>query len=102
SARRLSTRFDTIVILFRIPIPAHQISVCRSAPFLPILRGWRIHIIMSGACKTPKDVLSFAKSNKVEILDLRFTDLPGLWHHISFPIGQLEEASFENGFGIDG
>src|SRR5258706_11064174 len=57
---------------------------------------------MSGACKTPKDVLSYAKSNKVEILDLRFTDLPGLWHHISFPIGQLEESSFENGFGIDG
>jgi glutamine synthetase len=33
---------------------------------------------------------------------MRFTDLPGLWHHISFPIQQLEEDSFENGFGIDG
>ena len=54
------------------------------------------------ACKTPQDVLAFAKANNVQILDLRFTDLPGLWHHISFPIGQLEESSFENGFGIDG
>jgi glutamine synthetase len=57
---------------------------------------------MSAACKTPQDVLAFAKANNVQILDLRFTDLPGLWHHISFPIGQLEESSFENGFGIDG
>ena len=36
------------------------------------------------------------------MLDLRFTDLPGLWHHVSFPIGQLNESSFEDGFGMDG
>src|SRR5215470_14061812 len=49
-----------------------------------------------------KTVLEFAKKNDVKILDLRFTDLPGLWHHVSFPIGQLSEASFEEGFGMDG
>ncbi len=51
---------------------------------------------------TPKEVLLFAERNKVKIVDLRFTDLPGLWHHVSFPISALEEASFEDGFGIDG
>src|SRR3954470_6522275 len=50
----------------------------------------------------PKAVLEFAKKNNVKILDLRFTDLPGLWHHISYPIEQLSEASFEDGFGMDG
>jgi glutamine synthetase len=50
----------------------------------------------------PKSVLEFAKHNNVQMLDLRFTDLPGLWHHVSFPIGQLDESSFENGFGMDG
>ncbi len=50
----------------------------------------------------PKDVLEFVKENNVQILDLRFTDIPGLWHHISYPIGQLSEASFEEGFGMDG
>ena len=50
----------------------------------------------------PKLVLDFAKRNDVKILDLRFTDLPGLWHHISYPIEQLTEASFEEGFGMDG
>ncbi len=49
-----------------------------------------------------KQVLEFAKQNNVKILDLRFTDLPGLWHHISFPISQLSESSFEDGYGIDG
>jgi glutamine synthetase len=47
-------------------------------------------------------VLNFVKKHDVQILDLRFTDLPGLWHHVSFPIGQLTEASFEDGFGMDG
>jgi len=50
----------------------------------------------------PKTVLEFVKKNGVKMLDLRFTDLPGLWHHISYPIEQLSEASFEDGFGMDG
>src|ERR1035441_527916 len=50
----------------------------------------------------PKAVLEFATHNNVQMLDLRFTDLPGLWHHVSYPIGQLTEESFEEGFGMDG
>src|SRR3982751_7106776 len=50
----------------------------------------------------PKTVLEFAKKNGAKLLDLRFTDLPGLWHHVSYPIGQLDESSFEDGFGMDG
>jgi glutamine synthetase len=51
---------------------------------------------------TPKEVLEFAKTNGVQFLDLRFTDLPGLQHHVSYPIGQLDEEAFEEGFGMDG
>jgi glutamine synthetase len=50
----------------------------------------------------PKSVMEFVKKNEVKLLDLRFTDLPGLWHHVSYPIGQLSESSFEDGFGMDG
>src|ERR1700759_537620 len=50
----------------------------------------------------PKAVLAFVKENNVQILDLRFTDLPGLWHHVAYPISQLDESSFEEGFGMDG
>ena len=42
----------------------------------------------------PKAVLEFARQNNVQMLDLRFTDMPGLWHHVSFPISQLTEESF--------
>jgi glutamine synthetase len=51
---------------------------------------------------TPKEVLQFAEQNKAKMVDIRFSDLPGLWHHISFPIQALDEGSFEDGFGIDG
>src|SRR5438270_3431067 len=50
----------------------------------------------------PKSVLEFVKKNGVKLLDLRFTDLPGLWHHVSYPIDQFTEDSFEEGFGMDG
>src|SRR6202162_3766225 len=57
---------------------------------------------MSSASKTPKDILDYAKKFEAKQLDLRFTDLPGLQQHISYPLSQLDETSFEEGFGIDG
>ena len=51
---------------------------------------------------TPKEVLDMAKENKTKIVDLRFMDYPGLWQHFSVPIRELEESSFEDGFGFDG
>ncbi|MBT8365356.1 MAG: type I glutamate--ammonia ligase, partial [Deltaproteobacteria bacterium] len=51
---------------------------------------------------TPKEVLDMAKENDAKFVDLRFMDFPGLWQHFSVPIGELEESSFEDGFGFDG
>lgn len=51
---------------------------------------------------TPKEVLEFAKKNKTVMVDLKFMDFPGLWQHFSVPLTELEEESFESGFGFDG
>ena len=51
---------------------------------------------------TPKEVLDMAKENGAKMVDLRFMDFPGLWQHFSVPIRELEESSFEDGFGFDG
>jgi glutamine synthetase len=48
-----------------------------------------------------KDILKFAADEKVAYVSVRFTDLVGAWHHLTFPIDQLSEDSFENGFGFD-
>src|ERR1700693_5193830 len=57
---------------------------------------------MTHTSKTPKDVLDYAKKQEAKQLDLRFTDLPGLQQHLSYPLSELTESSFEEGFGIDG
>jgi glutamine synthetase len=51
---------------------------------------------------SPKEVLEFAKKNEAKQVDLRFTDLPGLSQHVSYPISELDEGTFEEGFGFDG
>ena len=51
---------------------------------------------------SPKDVLSLAKDADAQIVDLRFCDLPGLMQHFSVPIAEVNEDSFESGFGFDG
>ena len=52
--------------------------------------------------KTPKDVVELMKKEKVEIVDLRFMDFPGLWQHFSVPPREIEEDTFEAGLGFDG
>jgi glutamine synthetase len=49
-----------------------------------------------------RQVLEFAKKNNVVMVDLKFTDWPGMWQHFSVPNHELEESSFEDGFGFDG
>lgn len=48
-----------------------------------------------------KNVLNYAADQGARFVSVRFTDLPGAWHHLTFPIEQLTEESFEEGFGFD-
>ena len=57
---------------------------------------------MSYDCKSPEDVLKTIKDNKIEMVDLRFADLPGLWQHFSVPPRALNLDSFAEGVGFDG
>jgi glutamine synthetase len=49
-----------------------------------------------------KHVLNYATDQEARFVSVRFTDLVGAWHHLTFPIEQLTEGSFEEGFGFDG
>src|ERR1700742_4355875 len=51
---------------------------------------------------TPTEALQMAKDNVARQVDIRFADIPGLQHHISYPMSEVSEASFTEGFGIDG
>ena len=51
---------------------------------------------------TPKQVLAFAKENECKFLDVKFQDFLGLWQHYTRPIQELDESTFENGYGFDG
>src|SRR5882724_3248028 len=51
---------------------------------------------------TPRDVLKLCEQKKVEFVDLRFMDFPGLWQHTTTPISELTLESFNHGFGFDG
>ncbi|MCH8083259.1 MAG: glutamine synthetase beta-grasp domain-containing protein, partial [Myxococcales bacterium] len=49
-----------------------------------------------------KQVLEYAKKNDVVMVDLRFTDWPGVQQHCSYPISEVDEGTFEDGMGFDG
>jgi len=42
------------------------------------------------------------QEHRIEVVDLRFMDFPGLWQHTSFPARAIDESIFEEGLGFDG
>ncbi|MEO7674929.1 MAG: type I glutamate--ammonia ligase [Pyrinomonadaceae bacterium] len=48
-----------------------------------------------------KSILSYAAEQEAKFVSIRFTDLPGAWHHLTYPIHNLTEDTFEDGFGFD-
>jgi len=57
---------------------------------------------------TPEEILKFVQENNVEIVDLKFCDLPGLWQHFSIPASGLTDSDdptrgiWVDGIGFDG
>jgi glutamine synthetase len=48
-----------------------------------------------------KSIISYASDQGAKFVSVRFTDLPGAWHHLTYPIHNLTEDVFEDGFGFD-
>ena len=53
-------------------------------------------------CSTSDDVLKAIKANNVQMIDLRFTDLPGTWQHFSVPPTAVDADAMSDGIGFDG
>jgi glutamine synthetase len=51
---------------------------------------------------SPAEVLAFARDRGVQMVDFKFTDLPGGWQHFSIPAEELSEDVFAEGAGFDG
>ncbi len=51
---------------------------------------------------TAKAVLKMIKDNSVSFVDFRFTDTKGKEQHVSVPVSQIEEDTFEDGKMFDG
>ncbi len=53
-------------------------------------------------CTSAEDVIKAVKDHDVQIIDLRFIDLPGMWQHTSYPSGAIDAEAIEEGLGFDG
>ncbi|MGB5962958.1 MAG: type I glutamate--ammonia ligase [Coleofasciculaceae cyanobacterium] len=52
--------------------------------------------------QTPQEFLSYVKENNIQIIDLKFIDMPGIWQHLSVFENQIDESSFTEGVPFDG
>src|SRR5215203_7273555 len=47
-------------------------------------------------------VLELIREKKIQVVDVKFCDLPGTWQHFSIPAATLDEAMIREGLGFDG
>src|SRR5438552_4468227 len=53
-------------------------------------------------CDNPEELIELARKQGIEMVDLKFTDLPGTWQHMQMPLDALEADDFTAGLGFDG
>ena len=51
---------------------------------------------------TPKEVLKMIQDQKIQMIDLKFIDMPGIWQHLTLHESQIDESSFTEGVAFDG
>jgi glutamine synthetase len=51
---------------------------------------------------TGKELLDLIKTESIQVVDLKFVDLPGLWQHFSISAKEFGEDAFSDGVGFDG
>ena len=57
---------------------------------------------MASTSRTPADAIRLASEQGIQIVDLKFTDVPGTLQHFSIPVSQMTEDIFDEGLGFDG
>src|SRR3546814_10949061 len=48
------------------------------------------------------ELLKYIKDEKVEMVDVRFCDLPGVMQHFTIPVSSFDQSVFDDGLGFDG
>jgi len=51
---------------------------------------------------TPEQVIKFIQDEGIQVVDLKFVDLPGLWQHFSVSAREFDVEAFTEGVGFDG
>lgn len=52
--------------------------------------------------RSVEQVLQFLAEHRIQMVDLRFVDLFGAWHHVTLPSGRVDKALFDKGVPFDG
>ncbi len=51
---------------------------------------------------SPEALLKYCRDNKIDYVDVRFTDILGMMHHVTMHIDAMDVDAFTDGIGFDG
>src|SRR6195256_5455699 len=82
-------------------VPSRLAAAERQHDLLGAPLGYRSEAMVPNGA-TAEDLLKTIKDQNVQMIDLRFTDLPGVWQHFSVPPAAMNIDALNEGIGFDG
>ncbi|HTI18523.1 MAG TPA: type I glutamate--ammonia ligase [Trinickia sp.] len=70
-----------------------------ASPFEVSVEPGRYRVVRPSCAQ---EVVDLINRRAIQIVDLKFTDLPGLWQHFSITLPEVSERLFHSGIGFDG
>ena len=70
-----------------------------ASPLTVSVEAGRFHVARPASAN---DVIDLVRRKNIQIVDLKFTDLPGLWQHFSITLPEVHPDLFDDGIGFDG
>src|SRR5215207_1261444 len=58
--------------------------------------------LVNGKIAEPLTARALADGHGAQLVDLKFTDLPGTWQHMGMALASLDEEALTDGIGFDG
>jgi glutamine synthetase len=59
-------------------------------------------LLPADSVTTPEALVSWAREQGVQEVDVKFTDIRGVWQHFSLPMASFDADAFTEGLGFDG
>src|SRR4030042_3819513 len=89
-------------LLSSVFCPLSSVLCLLSSVLHPLSESAAMRYVSSMIFRSADDAASYIRDHRIVMVDLKFCDLWGRWHHVTLPAQRFTRGLLEKGVGFDG